>query len=112
MTNFWAALNDVDQTQPAFELEYRLYYDSKTGEPLFYTTQDEPGTYLIIDKHFYEESRYDIYVKDGKIERVKCEPLGKLVPSDEGIATYPTDITIISKTEQSTYWKTKTYEFN
>jgi len=112
MTNFWAALEDVDQTQPAFELEYRLYYDAKTGEPLFYTTQDEPGIYIIVDKQFYDESRYDIYIKDGKIERIKCEPLGKLVLSIDGTATHPTDITIISKTEQSTHWKIKTYEFN
>ena len=110
MTNFWQALEQVDQSQPKFELEYRLYYDLKTGEPLFYTTQDEPGTYLIVDKQFYEESRYDIYVKDGKIERIKHEPLGKLVPASTGTSTHPNDITIVMKS--STYWNTKTYEFN
>jgi len=112
MTNFWQALEQVDQSQPRFDFEYRLYYDPKTGEPLFYTTQDETGTYLIVDKQFYEESRYDIYIKNSKIQRIKHESLGKLVPAETGVATHPQDITIISNTEQSTYWNTKTYEFN
>jgi len=112
MTNFWQALETVDQTQQSFELEYRLYYNEKTGEPVFYTTQDEPGTYLVVDKQIYEESRYDICVKNGKIKRINYESLGKLVPSGNGVATHYTDITIVSKTNQSVYWKTKTYESN
>ena len=112
MTNFWQALEQVDQSPPAIEQERRLYYDEKTGEPLFYSGENVPGTYLVVDKQTFDESRYDIYVKDGNIERIKHEPLGKLVPGNDGTATHPSDITIVSKTEYSTYWKTKTYEFN
>jgi len=112
MTHFWEALDQVDQNQKLIELEYRLYYDDQSGTPLFYTTQDEPGVYIVIDKKTYNESRYDICIKNNKIVYIRHESIGKLVPGDSGFPTHPKDVTIVSNTTKSIYWKNKTYELD
>ena len=108
MTNFWEALEQVDQTQPEFVPEYRLYYDPKSGEPVSYTMEEIDGTYIVIDHDTFLAMRYDIYVSNGKIHPIKHERLGKLVPSDSGTATHPNDITVVM--DSDTYWTQRTYE--
>jgi hypothetical protein len=112
MTNFWQALEQIDQTQPLFELEYRLYYDVETGKPLFYTTQDERGTYILIDKETYHRSDYDIIIKNKKITKEEKLSTGKLIPATTGTATHVKDITIIvnNNSKTLTLWDLKTYE--
>ena len=108
MTNFWQALEQADLTVVEPKREYRLYYDPKSGEPLFYTMQEEDGAYLEIDEAAYLAQRMDIYIADGKIHTVKHERLGKLVPSDSGTATHPNDIAVVM--DSDTYWTQRTYE--
>ena len=38
---FFQALKNLPEQKPV-EFEYRLYYDPESGEPLFYTSRDEP----------------------------------------------------------------------
>lgn len=105
---FFEALNSLPKQEPV-ELEYRLYYDSETGEPLFYTSTDEPGTYIVVDKTAYNIGNYHCVVKDEKI--INLNIIGayrKLVPSNTGVTTHANNVMIIAKTGQ--HWTTKTYE--
>lgn len=106
MENFLEALKLVKPIE-ARKFEYRLYYDKATGEPIFYTMEDEDGDYIVITKEQYAEGRYDVIVKDGKITRPKNSAIGKLVPSEEGFGTLKKDISIVS---DEVYWSMKTYD--
>jgi hypothetical protein len=110
MTNFWAALSSVDQTQPVVEIEYRLYYDENTGEPLSYSTEELDETFIQVTAEQFNQHRYDVRVKNGKLVQLK-PGIGKLVPADSGTKTDSTDISLIS-TDSNTHWKTKTYELD
>jgi len=106
MTNFFESLELLEE-QPKQKIEFRLYYDPKTNEPLFYTMEDEPGDYISITPEEFSEMRLDVFVKDGKIEKKRAISIGKLVPSDEGYRTTKNDISIIGNEQ---YWDLKTYE--
>ena len=105
---FFEALNSL-QPQQSIELEYRLYYDPEYGNPLFYTSTDELGTYVVVDKQTYDIGNYHCVVKDGKI--INLNTVGayrKLVPSDTGVTTHPDNVMIVTETGQN--WASKTYE--
>ena len=105
---FFQALQSL-QPQETVEREYRLYYDSESGNPLFYTGTDEPGTYIVVDKQTYDISNYHCVVKDGKI--INLNTVGayrKLVPSDTGVTTHTDNVMIVTETGQN--WAIKTYE--
>lgn len=106
MDNFLEALKLVKQPEPALS-EFRLYYIKATGEPLFYTMENEEGDYIRITKEQFAECRYDIIVKDGKITKPKNIAIGKLVPSNIGFGTHATDISIVGSDQ---YWSVKTYD--
>jgi hypothetical protein len=103
MTNFWHALELADQTQTTVDLEYRLYYND-LGEVLFYTTNDEPGNYIVVDKAVYAAGRYDNTVVDGKLVLPAQYIYQKLVPANE--LDLNNDVSVISNTK----WKLKRYE--
>jgi hypothetical protein len=105
---FFQALKNLPE-QKLVDLEYRLYYDPESGEPLFYTSTDEPGTYIVVDKTTYNVGNYHCVVKNGKI--VNLNIVGeyrKLVPSDTGVVTHTDNVMIITQTGQ--HWAIKTYE--
>ena len=103
MTNFWDALDQADQTQTTVDLEYRLYYND-LGEVLFYTTEDEPGAYIVVDKAIYDAGRSDNTVVDGKLVEPTQYVYRKLVPSI--MPDLNTDVSIITDAN----WKLKRYE--
>ena len=105
---FFQALNSL-KPQERIELEYRLYYDLESGSPLFYTSTDEPGTYVVVDKETYDISNYHCIVKDHKIINLNIvHAYCKLVPSDSGVTTHRNNVMIL--TEQGQQWALKTYE--
>ena len=105
---FFQALQSL-QPQETVEREYRLYYDSDSGEPLFYTSTDEPGTYVVVDKQTYDISNYHCVVKDGKIFNLNTVgAYRKLVPSDTGVTTHTNNVMIVTETGQN--WAIRTYE--
>ena len=106
MSNFEDALKLVKPVVKT-PMDFLLYYDKATGEPLFYTMEKEEGDFIRISKEAFAECRYDVIVKGGKITRPKNIAIGKLVPSDEGFGTLRKDISIVG-TEQ--YWSVKTYD--
>lgn len=107
MTNFFDALDILEDQEARQVIFFRLYYDPKTKAALFYSMEDKPGDYITISADEFAEMRYDVVVKDGKIQRVRDVSIGKLVPSDIGHGTSQNDISIVG-TEQ--YWEMKTYE--
>jgi len=107
MTNFFDALDILEDQEARQVIFFRLYYDPETKAALFYSMEDKPGDYITITKDEFAEMRYDVVVKDGKIERVRAVSIGKLVPSDSGHGTLKADISIVGD-EQN--WNMKTYE--
>ena len=84
---------------PEFKLEYRLYYDKNTGDPLFFSMTDEPGEYIIVTKEDYEEAAINyIQVVDNKLVRKKLdsELTNRYVPADN------TDFAVTEITNSST----------
>jgi hypothetical protein len=101
MTNFWQALDSIDQTPKIVNVEYRLYYND-LGEPLFYSTDEETGNYIIIDKETYTVGCYDVRIVDGKIIKPTEYVYQKLVPINIG-----NDVSIVTPYQK---WKLKRYE--
>jgi len=106
MTTFWEALEQIDPRAVEHVREYRLYYEVN-GDPLFYTTEEEHGNYIVIDQETYTEGRYDVKVVDGKLVRPAQYIYQKLVPSDRGTETTTFDLSIIGP---GRYWDIKYYE--
>lgn len=110
MTNFWDALDSVEQQPVEYKAEYRLYYDEETGEPLFYSAEQPEGTFIWIGPEDFNRHRFDIRIKNGKIEHLK-PGIGKLVPAESGLETAANDVSLV-ETGSNTYWKNKTYELD
>lgn len=111
MDAFWQAVTEHDWTQPEIRQEFRLYYDPEDGRVLFYSMEDLPGDYLVIDRHTFEMHRFDVKVRDGKIIRVKHPASWKLVPAETAeYACHGRDITIIvdDSADYKRYWKVET----
>jgi len=105
---FFQALKNLPEQKIATP-EYRLYYDPDSGTPLFYSMEEEPGTYITIDKTIYNQGNYHCLVEKGKI--INLNIVGnyrKLVPADSGTCTHDTNVMIVSN--QGTHWKLRTYE--
>lgn len=107
MTNFWDALDLLEESEHK-DFEYRLYYDDD-GKPLFYTTEDEPGNYIVVTKEQYTVSDYSVTVVDGKIRYQPKVKFVKLVPGQTGMLTTESDVSIIA-TELGQYWNLTSYE--
>ncbi len=112
MQNFIKALGMLDDPIPK-PIFFRLYYNKETGEPITYSMEELEGDYIDITKLEYAECRYDIKVKDGKIQKISGISIGKLVPcswgSDTGQRTSPYDVSIIDE-DSIVRWKMKTYD--
>lgn len=107
--NFLAALAAF-QPQSPVAIEYRIYYDRDSGQVLNYTNDDVPGDYIVVDKDTFARHRFDCLIRDGKIVPYRL-PIGKLVPSESGVACDPEDITVISVDGSSSqHWRMRTYE--
>lgn len=108
MTVFWEVIKNRQPVKRQEQLdEYRLYYN-EDGTPKEYSRQELEGNYIVVSKQVFEERRYDVYVKDGKlINPNRTTQYRKLVPSDEGSETLADDISIIGQGQK---WKVKYYD--
>lgn len=93
------------------DIEYRLYYNKETCEPLFYTMDDKSqGDYIVVSKEQYTNGRYDVRIRNGTIERlVDAEIWTKIVPDQDGSTATRADNVMIVDQEGPTKWKLKTY---
>lgn len=105
---FFEALKNLE-IHVSSPLEYRLYYDPESGQPLFYSSTSEAGTYIVVDQQTYNEGDYHIVVKDGKITKLNSiKSYKKIVPSKNGTSTRRDNVMIIA--EQGQQWALKNYE--
>lgn len=107
MDEFLKAWNEINWSRPV--IEYKLYYNIKSGNVLDYTTDNLPGHYIVVDKDTFHKHRFDIRIKDGKIV-ANQNKVGKLRPGIDGTACDPADITIITAQIPATHWKNHTYD--
>lgn len=106
---FWAALAPQEPAPPPV---YRLYHDDK-GNPLFFSMEEVPGTYIEIDRETFISAPAQIKVVNGKIKYFQTIAHPKLVPGDHGKPCAPSDVCVVVTEEQPHIkWSLKTYEEN
>lgn len=84
----------LNQRTDQVEIEYRLYYDAQ-GWPLFFSTEQVEGNYVVIDRQTYLDSPKHIRIVEGKIKRIKVLYGKKLVPAEQGQSCDPADVCVI-----------------
>ena len=109
-------MNDIQSAFVAIHpkpIEYRLYYSSE-GKVLFYTCEQEPGDYIVIDKDTYIKCRHDIRVIDGSIiDNAQTVAINKMEVSDQGTRCAVQDVNIIvdgTYTGETYFWNNKLLE--
>ena len=105
---FRAILHAMPEPQPVF---WRLYYN-KAGEPITYSMEDLPGTYIDVDPGTYARAPFNVQIKNGQLIELKSA-VRRLTPTDTGTACHPDNVAIVvTETESHQRWKVKTYETN
>lgn len=109
MDSFWEAINAHNWTQPELKQEFRLYHDDE-GNVTYYSMEDLPGTFIVIDRLTFDQQRFDIKIKDGKIVKLNHPASWKLSPAEDGTACHPQDVSIVvgKDAEHKQYWEVKT----
>jgi hypothetical protein len=103
---FWAILHAMPEPQP---VSWRLYHN-EAGEPITYSMEHMPGTYIEVDAETYALASFDVRVRDGRLIQLKSAAR-RLVPSDTGTPCHPDNVAIVvDKTEPHQRWSMKTHE--
>ena len=104
---FWAILHAMPEPQ---SVSWRLYYD-EAGEPITYSMEHMPGTYIEVDAKTYALASFDVRVRDGQLIQLKSA-VRRLTLSDTGTLCHPNNVAIVvDKTEPHQYWSMRTHEF-
>jgi len=91
---------------------YRLYHDAD-GVPLFYSMENQPGTYIEISQEDYNRNASNVRVRNGKLVEVTWKTTTKLVPGNSGSLCHPDNVAVIVAEDQPhTCWSKKIYESN
>ena len=106
---FWSILHSMPEPSPVF---YRLYYNDQ-GQPLFYSMEDQPGTYIEIDQATFARSATNVRVRDGQLVEVTWSTTTKLIPGNCGTSCHPDNVAVVVAEDQPhTRWSKRTYESN
>lgn len=104
---FWAILHAMPEPQP---VTWRLYYDA-AGEPITYSMEHLPGTYIDVDAETFARSPRNVRVQAGQLIELQSA-VRRLVPTDTGIPCHPDNVAIVvDETEPHQRWSMKTHEF-
>ena len=79
--------------------EYRLYHD-ENGFPLFFSMEDLPGNYIVVDQDVFLGGAKNIRVIDGKLKIYQIVFGKKLVPADQGQACDPRNVCVVVAEDQ------------
>lgn len=85
-------LNSVD-------VEYRLYYNETTGEPICYSMEDLDIVYVKVSNAQYAQGNYNVVVKNNQLVEINDTVPTKLVPAKSGTSTLPNNVMIIADTD-------------
>ena len=103
---FWAILHAMPEPLPIF---FRLYHDA-AGEPITYSMEHLPGTYIDVDAETYARAPMNVRVRDGRLIELKSA-VRRLAPGATGTACHPDNVAIVvAETEPHQRWSMKTYE--
>lgn len=104
---FWEIMAAMPEPQPVF---YRLYHDDQ-GQPLFYTMEDVPGTYIEITAEQYRDYDFRVQVQDGQLIKVSWTTTQKLERSDSGTPCHPDNVAVVVSMDQPHQcWSKQTYD--
>ena len=99
----------VPATPPPF---FRLYHDAD-GVPVFYSMEDQPGTYIEITPEQYHRNNSNVRVRNGQLVEVTWATTTKLVPGNSGSLCHPDNVAVIvAENQPHIRWSKKTYESN
>ena len=89
---------------------YRLYYDD-SGQPLFYSHEDQPGKYIDVTPEQFALQDLQVSVVDGVL-KPRARPLPpKLIPSNWGTPCHINDVAVVvDPGELHQRWKPKQHE--
>jgi hypothetical protein len=105
---FWAILHAMPEPRPIF---WHLYYND-AGEPITYSMEHLPGTYIEVDAETYARAPMNVRVRDGQLIELKSA-VRRLAPTDTGTACHPNNVAIVVPlTEPHQPWSMKTYELD
>ena len=76
---FWAILHAMPEPPPVF---FRLYYN-EAGEPITYSMEHMPGTYVDVDPETYARAPMNVRIKNGQLIELKSA-VRRLAPTDTG----------------------------
>ena len=103
---FWAILHAMPEPEPVL---FRLYYDAE-GEPITYSMEDLPGTYIEVDAETYARSPMNVRVRNEQLIELKSA-VRRLAPTDTGTPCYPNNVAIVvPEDELHQHWSMKTHE--
>ena len=109
--NFLKAMAEFEWPQPR-PVTYRLYYHAD-GTARFYTMEDLPGDYILVDRETYVADCRNVRVVQGKLIFVPPTRTVKLLqPStDAGTACHPQDVAVVvADVQPHTKWSVVQHE--
>lgn len=105
---FWAVLRAMPEPQP---VSWRLYYN-ESGEPITYSMELLPGTYIEVDAETYARAPMNVRVQAGRLIELKSA-VRRLTPADSGTPCHPNNVAIVVlENESHQRWIMKTHETN
>jgi hypothetical protein len=101
--SIWQSQLSAPQVDP----EYRLYYD-ENGFPLFYSMEQAPGNYIVVDQETYLNSPKHIRVLNGKLVVYQTNFAKKIVPVGYGQSCDPRNVCVVVDIDRPhTKWSLK-----